>query len=406
MSIRITGEPYKYKANTVSTVKNENGKGTEATATKVSATRDSFTLSAEAQAFIEQKKPVSETNLDFTVVNAGQTTFTSQVSELSKVTNEIKDAIKAYYAPKIRENLSFASPERHLIDKYKNAASPYFRSDMSAEERDLAYRQELELMRYGDISTMNDPYALEGTGIVNNIVMIGMEATNRVRNQIGSSIHELLELNGITLPEGQSFQLDVSSYDFHISVHGLDDKELTAHIEAVLNQGDNGMHLYTHLLSSDVSVFGLESAEQYQMIDQEKVSLYAMTEDLTGLDIRTLERDGRDFFTPDGQKLWDVLVDKAALLGNSDGSMGYDVSGYLNIYRLMAQIGWEGSSDSLGILYQNGSLFDTGTEYGYGPGQTDWQNWVKENLAAVTAFRMGQIDRQAFELQVQRKDDE
>lgn len=106
--------------------------------------------------------------------------------------------------------------------------------------------------------------------------------------------------------------------------------------------------------------------------------VYHFVNRLTGYDIRELEnRDGK-FYTPNGEDLWEVLKDKYDKLvadGNADASglMRYEAA-----YRRVATAGWKRTSDcKLTIGYKDGYLYDLDTSYGYGPGQTAWQDRVR-----------------------------
>ena len=76
--------------------------------------------------------------------------------------------------------------------------------------------------------------------------------------------------------------------------------------------------------------------------------------------------------------MWEVLkdkYDKLAADGNADVStlMRYEAA-----YRRVATAGWERTTDcNLTIGYKDGYLYDLDTSYGYGPGQTAWQDRVR-----------------------------
>lgn len=70
----------------------------------------------------------------------------------------------------------------------------------------------------------------------------------------------------------------------------------------------------------------------------------------------------------------DVLTEKAGEL-SEDGQTPFSLEPYSGYYKRTAQEGWNGSQDfDLTIGYKNGFLYDIDTDYGYGPGQTGWQN--------------------------------
>ncbi len=72
-------------------------------------------------------------------------------------------AVEAYYAPGHQENLGFANPYNHLVEKYRYSGSPYFRGDMDAAQRAMAFEQERALLWGGRVK-LNDPWALAASG--------------------------------------------------------------------------------------------------------------------------------------------------------------------------------------------------------------------------------------------------
>lgn len=218
-----------------------------------------------------------------------------------------------------------------------------------------------------------------------------------IRDQISQSVQDLLNKNGITIPEGQSFTMNVSSYDFYIHVDGLDDPELTEAVENAINVGNNGYRLQCHISDCRrlTNELGLTVPSAAESLGEAKESLYYMVQDLTGYDIRELERADGHIFTPDGQDLWDVLLEKASHYQTPDGIMRIDISKYLPVYQLIAQLGWDSVPDPVyQLLYKGGSLYDIGSDYGFGPGQTGWQDWVHTNAEELTAKIMAGADRQ------------
>lgn len=119
----------------------------------------------DMKAFMEaaKKNNTLEINWDETVDPGGkiynQTYFEALLSQYEKASENIE----AYYAEAHRENLSFDNPYAHILQKYKILGSPYFRQDMTAAERDMAFYQERALL-WGSNVSLNDPYALASSG--------------------------------------------------------------------------------------------------------------------------------------------------------------------------------------------------------------------------------------------------
>ncbi len=200
--------------------------------------------------------------------------------------------------------------------------------------------------------------------------------TNRtVRQETEQTVEDLLRENGIRIPEGQSLRLTVDSCDYYIRVEGLEDQTLAESIEKVLNQGQNGFNLFTHIQRCAPSKFGYDNPSQYNSETAEKSVLYHLVKEMTGYDLRELQNEDGKFYTPDGSDLWLELKEKA------EAYSPFQLEKYQEVYEKMAKTGWEGSPDhSLSLEYIDGHLLDIDTEYGYGPGQTDWQEELLPKL--------------------------
>lgn len=197
--------------------------------------KDEITVSQAAKEF--SKKPDSSL----------KTVFTSFADEFSKVTNEYADTIREHYAKEHAENLTYDNPSLHIWDKYKNAESPDFRSDMSEDERAWAYDQELDMLSGGKHLQMGNPYAFPAAGGPPSLASAAMKALAAARNQIDQSVQTLLAENGIDLADDTSFRLTVEQPGYSIKVSGLEDDALAEAIEQALNSGDNEKNLYNHL---------------------------------------------------------------------------------------------------------------------------------------------------------------
>ena len=197
--------------------------------------KDEITVSQAAKEF--SKKPDSSL----------KTVFTSFADEFSKVTNEYADTIREHYAKEHAENLTYDNHSLHIWDKYKNAESPDFRSDMSEDERAWAYDQELDMLSGGKHLQMGNPYAFSAAGGPPSLASAAMKALAAARNQIDQSVQTLLAENGIDLADDTSFRLTVDPTSYSIKVSGLEDDALAEAIEQALNSGDNGKNLYNHL---------------------------------------------------------------------------------------------------------------------------------------------------------------
>lgn len=175
-----------------------------------------------------------------------QTAIPSGLSALGRQIGRMVQTIENYYRESNEENLRFDNPYDYICGKYKWSDSSYFRSDLSAAERDVRCRQEVSFLRSGTWATLNDPYATEAAGGVKNIWQMQIAGNQEIRRETEEAVNRLLKESGIRIPEGMTFRMTVLS-DNSIMVGRLEDQELARSIEAALNQGDNGKNLLSHI---------------------------------------------------------------------------------------------------------------------------------------------------------------
>jgi hypothetical protein len=145
-------------------------------------------------------------------------------------------------------------------------------------------------------------------------------------------------------------------------VGGLDDQALTKLLENTLNEGENGSRLFRHILSSATS-----DSAQVSFEKKLKYDLFHTILNTTGYDIRTLENRNGVLLTPDGQDVVNIYREKAPM---GDQYRDYAAAGMRERIAKMLETGWDNIDDLvLEIDYLDGSLYDVGQRYGYGPGQ-------------------------------------
>ena len=320
------------------------------------------------------------------IANAGEenaeTTFPSHFMAIVKQLMAKKAIVEEYYAKQHAENMRFPNPNQHIMDKYVNYRSPYFRSDLTEEERKICLEQEKTCLYGGQLSVDSHDIALREDGGW-SMVKVEINAINEVRSQVSQSVNDLIQKNGINLPEGASFRLNVNPYDYYIRVEGLEDEELAQAIERALNIGENGKRLYEHIEFSNPAGFdqfyshlNLPAYSQYTNANVWKRSLYLTVEELTGYDIRTLERHDGTFWTPDGKDLWTVLC-------NADTTGKYDLrEAHDAIFHQLGRDGWDSTPDAWrGLTYQDGTLRQPDELLGKEK-ESDWQKrlWDEEDV--------------------------
>ncbi len=368
----VNGIGQNYDQNNVATAKRMKSQNSTEKAV-VADTRNEGTVSSSKQrepAYANYTKEalVKDTEKE-------QTTFPT-FHALSKLEKYFK-VLSEHYAKVNEENKKFASPEQHISDKYFNKNSPYYVKGLTQKEREICATQEQRVLlgMQPDLCG-NDPVIREKFGGCNSFVE-DMEWNQEIRDKTNDAIDQAFEEKGIVIPKGADLRLTVDPYDFFIHVSGVEE-ELAKRIEEALNQGKNGYYLYEHIAFCDPVNYGVEEPLQYISGDKEKMVVYHFVNRLTGYDIRELEnRDGK-FYTPAGEDLWEVLKDKYDKLAADGKADVSTLTRYEAAYRRVATAGWERTTDcNLTIGYQDGYLYDLDTSYGYGPGQTAWQDRVR-----------------------------
>ncbi|MBL3649840.1 MULTISPECIES: DUF4885 domain-containing protein [Bacillus] len=275
-------------------------------------------------------------------------------------------------------NKTKSDPLGYIKDKYQNSKSPYFRSDLSAAERQAAYDNETEWLFKGKAQNYNLQDA-----VFRNVTFHGeVEAENEKvyqRSQVNQQLLVLLNRNDIHIPEGTELTFTITPIDYKVQVSGTKDEALIKQIEQALQAGDNSKELFLHIMKSqsiDSTQYSEEAYQKYQAARE----MY----DVTGYQLRDLEViDGR-YVTPDGRDLLDVYKEELEKDPVQKQTASYAISHYRSELSKMAEAGYDAIPDFiLSIDYSNGSLRDVGQSKSYGTGDTEWLETLKR-LTGVT----------------------
>ncbi|WP_367387131.1 DUF4885 domain-containing protein [Bacillus vallismortis] len=275
-------------------------------------------------------------------------------------------------------NKTKSDPLGYIKDKYQNSKSPYFRSDLSAAERQAAYDNETEWLFKGKAQNYNLQDA-----VFRNVTFHGeVEAENEKvyqRSQVNQQLQVLLNRNDIHIPEGTELTFTITPIDYKVQVSGTKDEALIKQIEQALQAGDNSKELFLHIMKSqsiDSTQYSEEAYQKYQAARE----MY----DVTGYQLRDLEViDGR-YVTPDGRDLLDVYKEELEKDPVQKQTASYAISHYRSELSKMAEAGYDAIPDFiLSIDYSNGSLRDVGQSKSYGTGDTEWLETLKR-LTGVT----------------------
>ncbi|WP_372402372.1 DUF4885 domain-containing protein [Bacillus spizizenii] len=304
---------------------------------------------------------------DRTVIDTGEETviqsknpYVSESDIRIKILNEKYSRMNAI-------NKTKSDPLGYIKDKYQNAKSPYYRSDLSAAERQAAYDNETEWLFKGKAQNYN----LQDAAFRNVTFNGEVEAENAKvyqRSQVNQQLQVLLNRNHIHIPQGTELTFTITPIDYKVQVSGTGDQALIEQIEQVLQSGDNSKELFLHImksLSGDSTQFSEEAYQKYQAARE----MY----EVTGYHLKDLEViDGR-YVTPDGRDLLDVYKEELEKDPVQKQTASYAISHYRSELSKMAKAGYDAIPDFiLSIDYSNGSLRDVGQSKSYGTGDTDW----------------------------------
>ncbi|MFT4402393.1 DUF4885 domain-containing protein [Bacillus sp. SW14] len=275
-------------------------------------------------------------------------------------------------------NKTKSDPLGYIKDKYQNSKSPYFRSDLSAAERQAAYDNETEWLFKGKAQNYN----LQAAAFRNVTFHGEVEAENEKvyqRSQVNQQLQVLLNRNDIHIPEGTELTFTITPIDYKVQVSGTKDEALIKQIEQALQAGDNSKELFLHIMKSqsiDSTQYSEEAYQKYQAARE----MY----DVTGYQLKDLEViDGR-YVTPDGRDLLDVYKEELEKDPVQKQTASYAISHYRSELSKMAEAGYDAIPDFiLSIDYSNGSLRDVGQSKSYGTGDTEWLETLKRQTGAT-----------------------
>lgn len=313
--------------------------------------------SIDLQSYINKAK---EKNAE-TIKNAGDK-ITSRNSYVSE-TDVCYEALHDKYNKLLEVAKSHSNPEAYIQDKYCNENSPYYASDLTDEEREAAYDNEINMLKYGKINGCNMRDSLFRGITFPNANEEDEDQKTFNRQVANSEMDNLFKENRIEVPEGTELSFSIDPYSYNLTVSGTQDKGLKEKIEELLNSGDNSKELYNHILSS--SQYGIAKSTQFTLDGFRKYDLYHEALDVTGIDIRSLtEKDG-SYYTKDGQNITDIFNSKLEEMAKSAKPYvpkqytGVCEETFASMIQEMSYKGWNNIPDMmLSINYSDNKLQD------------------------------------------------
>ena len=307
------------------------------------------------------------------------------------MTKEIDDIFNKVFGQRAAESKRMSSPTNYAWQRYFDPkARHYVGSDMTDYEKRTAYDLESQMMRTGCISGAWDNPILFGRGLgpsdppvqrnypINGQLSFAWERLYN-RNMVTSQLNDLFNRNGVVIPDNLRLSFVIDS-QHRLFVTGTDDESLTKQIEDILNSNGNSKELYRHIVNSTVTRDGEQITDQIQ---KDSYQMYTMDNIIrTYTDYRRQDLDIIDgkFLTKDGVDIMEYI--SAAVIeefGSIPESM-YMIGAMRRGLDWLIETGPENIQEMiLTIDYENGSLYDVGQPYGYGPGQTGWIDAYVDN---------------------------
>lgn len=274
------------------------------------------------------------------------------------------------------KHMSREKRRRYISQRYFDSSAPHYIHGLTEKERSSCFQFERDYdyhykRHYEQGSEMNS-FCLHDPmfrGITVNGLVESEKQKLHNRNMINQQIQNILDKNNITIPKGQRLTFSIDPFNYIITVEGLEDEKTKNLIEAVLNEGNNGKELFYHI-SHTLKANSLQKTKEIY----EKYLLMREIKKYTGLNINNLEVKNGKFVTADGRNLMDVYrngVRNAKYV--DDYHKGSVISFYGSLLNKYAKKGINSIPDMvLKIDWQDGSLMDIDTAYGYGKGQERW----------------------------------
>lgn len=279
-------------------------------------------------------------------------------------------ALKDKYAKLLQEAKSHSNPNAYIQDKYCNENSPHYVSDLTDEERDVAYSNEVNLLNYGQINGCDMRDSLFRGISINGVDEVENRKTFS-RQVVNSEMDNLFRKNGIELSQGTKLAFSIDPYSYNLTISGTEDEGLKEKIEELLNSGNNLKELYSHILSSS-SGSDVTKSTQFTRDGLLKRNLYHEALEVTGIDIRSLTEKAGSYYTDDGQNITDIFNTELEEMAKNGKSyvpkkfIGACEETFASMIQEVASKGWNNMPDMmLSIEYSDNKLQDVSQNTNY-----------------------------------------
>ena len=320
-------------------------------------------------------KDIRPTTLSSVPVKDTTTQVGYQYDGMTDDDRRVQKILGEHYNKMYKENMRHSDPLNYIESKYYDVTSPNFRSDMSADQRSIAYRNEKRMIETGGQQTAGFgryDYALKDYSdlYVGSSSEIGYQRNTDKEKQYGRQVinkqlSTLLSQNNITLNSTVDLKFLINPYSFELKVSGNTDENTLAMIEKLLNQGDNAKNLWNHAWACMHDANNEVVNSQASKKKAEQFSLWHEIHNATGFDARKAIYKAGSFQMPDGIDLLATFKEK------EKNEAGYELFSKRLVE--IAMDGWNTDNDlTIEIGYNIDGLYDIGQEKGYGALQSSW----------------------------------
>ena len=281
------------------------------------------------------------------------------------------------YSKLIEEAKKHDDPEFYIERKYYDPTCPWFTSDLTREERSIGYRNEMSMLKRGKVVGAN---MLDSVFRINNLTLdydeINASQISYYRQLCDAQLNFIFSKNKIEVGEASQYIFRVDPYSYYISVD-CEDAAIKGKMESVLNQGENGKHLWQQIkwFSEQDGAHGTQISNKLSI---HKTWAYREVYRYTGYQLHELKEENGTYYTEDGTDIKTVIREEVW----KDPIFPYEakedyaqaVCGWI---QEVAEWGWQNVPDMvLSIGYSSAGLHDLGQDISFDYGS----EWYKQYL--------------------------
>lgn len=365
---------------------------------KVTMKQDCLTISTEAMEIQKKAQVYSQSeNIKFdqtvdiqsyfeAAIEANQKTLENAGEEITRSgekcpyvsSNEVCHQILTdKYSKLVEEAKQHDNPELYIERKYYDPTCPWFASDLTREERSIGYRNEISMLKRGKVVGTN---MLDSVFRINNLTLdydeINASQISYYRQLCDAQLNFIFSKNKIEVGEASQYIFRVDPYSYYISVD-CEDAAIKGKMESVLNQGENGMHLWQQIkwFSEQDGAHGTQISNKLSI---HKTWAYREVYRYTGYQLHELKEENGTYYTEDGTDIKTVIREEVwkdpIFLYEAKEDYAQAVCGCI---QEVAEWGWQNVPDMvLSIGYSSAGLHDLGQDISFDYGS----EWYKQYL--------------------------